>query len=107
MVNLLEETLEHMKEIGKTPNDVRWVGVASGQHTAPWDVFRSLARKIDYDNGYGIAEIAVSLVILYMDNTWSSRQEYGGSEWWKYNNPPKEQAQSDQLTADIINPRWG
>ena len=51
--------------------------------------FKNFLDKIDfeYDNGYGNQELYGT--IWYEDGTWSSRGEYDGSEWWKYNSIPE------------------
>ncbi len=41
----------------------------------------------EYDNGYGGQELFGK--IWYTDGTWSSREEYDGSEWWRYNCVPE------------------
>ena len=40
----------------------------------------------EYDDGYGSQHLYGT--ILFKDNTWLSREEYDGSEWWHYNVPP-------------------
>jgi hypothetical protein len=99
MVNLHSETQLHLAEIGKTPADIRWVGSRSGGYSCSWSEFVVLAHLLDYDSGYGSAEIARDLVIVYLDNTWSDRREYDGSEWWEHNKPPKERADSKPVTS--------
>ena len=39
-----------------------------------------------YDNGFGSQHLFG--YVLFSDNTWLSRGEYDGSEWWDYNYPP-------------------
>ena len=41
----------------------------------------------DYDDGYGGQEL-YGTVWLMKPNTWLSRGEYDGSEWWEYNECP-------------------
>ena len=45
-------------------------------------------EKLDvaYDNGFGCQQLFG--YVLFNDNTWLSRHEYDGSEWWEYNHPP-------------------
>ena len=45
-------------------------------------------EKLDvvYDNGFGSQHLFG--YVLFNDNTWLSRHEYDGSEWWEYNHPP-------------------
>jgi hypothetical protein len=46
------------------------------------------ALNFEYDNGYGMQELS-GTVWLTKENTWLSRGEYDGSEWWEYNECPK------------------
>ena len=39
-----------------------------------------------YDYGYGSQHLFG--YVLFSDNTWLSRGEYDGTEWWEYNHPP-------------------
>jgi hypothetical protein len=40
----------------------------------------------DYDNGFGGQELYGT--IWYRDNTWATRGEYDGSEWWQDHKMP-------------------
>lgn len=86
MTNFLEETLDMLKDCGKTEDDVLWVGrcedFTSGLPDVKntWEWFKSKAN-FEYDNGYGGAEIPLSLVVVGVD-FWLERHEYDGSEWW-------------------------
>ena len=87
MANLLKETLEILKEHGKTPRDVEWVGSKEwGWFT--WEDFEKIA-DIEYDNGYGAQEIAEDLLVVGKD-WWLTREEYDGSEWWQFNQIPQK-----------------
>jgi len=83
--NLLKETLEVLWQHGKKSGDVKWCGTKNGWCT--WDEFRSVAKDIEYDNGYGTAMIADDLVIVGED-WWLERHEYDGSEWWEFKTLP-------------------
>ena len=55
----------------------------------PTDYVEFLDRlNFDYDSGYGGQEL-YGTVWLTKENTWLSRGEYDGSEWWEYNECPK------------------
>ena len=43
--------------------------------------------NFEYDEGYGCQELFG--FIWYDDGTWSEREEYDGSEWWKYKKLPE------------------
>ena len=85
--NLLEETLEVLRENGKSPTDVRWVGCKYFWFT--WEEFEELARDADYNCDYGSAEVAEDLMIVG-DDWWLERCEYDGNEWWEFRQPPKK-----------------
>lgn len=86
MSNLKFETLEILKENGKTIKDIRWVG--SKDIAIPLDLFWILADT-EYNNGFGSQKVARDLVVVG-DNWWLERGEYDGSEWWEYKEKPKE-----------------
>lgn len=84
MKNLLEETLEILKENGKTPDDVRYV--CKYPLMTDWKHFELNANFI-YDNGYGFQEINCTLMIVG-DGWWMERWDYDGSEGWEFKNNP-------------------
>lgn len=94
MINFLEETLDMLKDCGKTEDDVIWVGRCEDWTSGypdvknTWEWFKSKAN-FEYDNGYGGAEIPLSLVVVGED-FWLERHEYDGSEWWEYKRMPTE-----------------
>lgn len=85
-MNLLQETLNDLKENGKNSADVRWVGRASINAKCGWDEFVKQAN-FEYENGYGSAEIPGDLIVAG-DDWWLERAEYDGSEWWKFKTFP-------------------
>ena len=60
--------------------------LTTGYTEEDWNDFLS---KLDfmYDSGYGGQELFGA--IWYVDETWSERGEYDGSEWWKYHRCPE------------------
>lgn len=88
IINLLEETIEALKENGKSPADVEWVGVRD-DHYETWEEFEKKAKDINYDNGYGFEMINTDLVVVGKD-FWLERFEYDGSEWWVFKTFPKK-----------------
>lgn len=100
-MNLLTETLDDMKENGKTPDDVVYVRMtkdsgfwSSLDDSYPdeilidFDTFKELANR-EYDSGYGSSEVNTSTAILFKDNTVMHRWEYDGAEGWEYIKLPK------------------
>ena len=80
MINLLQETIEKLKEHNKTWNDVLWIG--GSDFTISIEDFKSLANR-KYDDTYGAPEVAQDLKIVGKD-WWLERYEYDGAEGWTY-----------------------
>lgn len=100
-MNLLTETLDYMKEFGKTPDDVMYVKMTkdSGlwkklddsypdEILVDFDAFASVANY-EYNNGYGSVNVNQSTAILFKDNTVMHRWEYDGAEGWEYITLPR------------------
>lgn len=86
-VNLYEETIESLEFYGKSKEDVLFVVVSLNERTSI-ENFLDKAKKIDYDNGYGLQEINQNLKLVGID--WIlERNEYDGSEWWEIKAMPK------------------
>ena len=84
MSNLRDETLGIMRDNGKTPEDVRWIGDGNIRFT--WDEFEAIAN-FGYDDGYGGQKIAKDLMVVGGD-WWLERHEYDGAEWWEFKAMP-------------------
>lgn len=92
MINLLEETFDVITANGYTPKDVSYVivpNVKEQYSNISWDDFAEVTKDINYDNGYGIQEIANLLTIVFKDGNFLERDEYDGSEGWRYVEVPK------------------
>lgn len=100
--NLLTETLAMLKQNGKAPSDVLWVG--SREIRTTWEQFASIA-DIVYDSGYGSAMVASDLLIVG-SNWWLERGEYDGSEWWEYKELPTMPSCRKPL-AKVVSNRYG
>lgn len=83
-MNLLEETLNILKENDLSANDVLWIG--NTEFKTDWNNFQYIS-DIAYDNGFGCPEVAQDLLIVG-SNWWLERQEYDGSEWWEFKKMP-------------------
>lgn len=77
-MNLLEETLETLKDLKKEESDV--IAVINQEKSFSWEQFKSIAG-IEYSSGFGSQEINQWLQIVG-NNWWLERNEYDGSEWW-------------------------
>lgn len=98
-MNLLEETLEFLKENSKQESDVLYCCGDSFKFT--WDNFKKLA-DVEYDDGYGGEEVATNLKIVGKD-FWLERHDYDGSEWWEFKEFPNDNLGLkviDALTVD-------
>ncbi len=87
-MNLLQETIECMKENGVDFTDVSFIGSADGKYGMSCADFCAIADK-EYDDGYGSAEVATDLIISFSDGSIMYRGEYDGSEWWNFRKPFK------------------
>jgi hypothetical protein len=89
MTNLLSETVAEIGGSGHTVTDVAWVGSYDGEYALSWAEFEPIAGATQFDSGYGGAEIAPDLVVVFTDGEWLERGEYDGSEWWAHKRQPK------------------
>ena len=85
-MNLWDETIHFIEEKGYTWNDV--IGVCGNAFSISKENFEEVAKKTDYDAGYGCQEIAIDLMIVGKD-WWLERHDYDGSEWWEYKEYPR------------------
>ena len=79
-MNLLKETLEILEQHGYTFDDV--IAIYGDKFQITKENFINLA-DVEYDDGYGGAEVARDLRILGNDFI-IHRAEYHGSEWWHF-----------------------
>jgi hypothetical protein len=100
-MNLLEETLELLKNNNINENDINWVGSKNIYTT--WKNFK-LISNIEYDNGFGGQEIATNLIIVG-SNWWIERHEYDGSEWWELKKLP-EKPNKEVILTKVGNGCW-
>jgi hypothetical protein len=91
MTNLLEETLDDLKEHKLQQKNIVWVGSRDGKYVVSWSAFKTIAKNTEYYAGYGSQEIASDLVIVFRDGSWLERYEYDGSEGWEYKIQPQQQ----------------
>jgi hypothetical protein len=102
-MTLLQDTVEILKAKGKSPSEVRWVGIRDHDYLADirpsptalpfgsWEDFSRFA-DFEYDSGFGGAEVNTGLVIVG-DDWWLERGEYDGSEWWEFKTLPRPPAE--------------
>jgi len=87
MVNLLQETIDTLKQHNKEQSDVLWVDDGLDNYML-WSEFKKLS-DIKYDCSYGGQEINPHLKVIGKD-FWLERHEYDGSEWWEFKSKPKK-----------------
>ena len=85
MKNLLNETLEILKNMGKKQKDILKIGTKD--FYIPLNAWKRVLN-IEYDSGYGTAEIDKTLTIIFKDGSWLERVEYDGLEWWEIKKTP-------------------
>jgi hypothetical protein len=83
VINLLEETIANINGSDHSVEDVDWIGSRDGEYAMSWAEFEKIA-DFEYNDGYGAAEIAVDLVVVFKDGSYMVRQEYDGSESWEF-----------------------
>ena len=88
MTNLLKETKEAIASSGHTEADIVFIGSESSGHQCTWAEFCVLA-DVDYDSGFGAAQVAQDLIVVFSDGQKLWRGEYDGSEWWEHSTPFK------------------
>ena len=107
-MNLLEETRKDIEESGHCIADIVFIGSEKTGHECSWEEFESLADR-EYASGYGAAEVAMDLIIVFRDGSTMTRGEYDGSEWWQYSRPfkrPKNRQSIRNLFATPENVGW-
>ena len=75
-----EETIDALKDIGKTFDDVEWIG--GDDFEISKENFERISNFI-YDDGYGEQEVAEDIKLVGKDFM-LIRWEYDGSEGWQY-----------------------
>ena len=103
LTNLYNETLEALRGLDKTFNDVKLIMIEYQDQTEliNKDDFIEVSKTINYDSDYGMPEINEELKIVGED-WWLERKEYDGSEGWVYKETPKvHQANRTVLKSDI------
>lgn len=81
MINLLAETIYCIEDHEKETKDIIFIGSEITGHSCSWDEFIILSDRV-YDQGFGPAEVAADLIIVFSDGCIMRRREYDGSENW-------------------------
>lgn len=102
-MNLLTETLEVMKDQGLLPEQIVYIG--DGDSSCSWEEYTKLA-DVNYDNGYGGAEIDENLIIVFDTGVEFYRGEYDGSEWWDVHTPFSLEGLKPQTKLTDVKSGW-
>jgi len=98
-VNLLKETIDDLKEHGKSLEDIQWVG--DRKLIIPTEQFLKLA-DVEYDDGNGDNEIYRELLVVGSD-WWLERQAYGNDSWWEFKQLPKKPDKACKVLGITMN----
>ena len=98
---LLRETLSVILSNNQHPNNIAFIGSLKTGHSCTWEEFCILANT-EYDDGYGSANVCTDLTIVFSNNDTMTREEYDGSEWWKFNLVPSIPENQFQLNNLFI-----
>jgi len=86
-MNALEELEDVLKNKEKVVNDIKAVNIAIIDRNYKKIVHVKRVENlnklnVEYDDGYGSQELEG--IVLFKDGTWLEREEYDGSEWWRF-----------------------
>lgn len=87
IVNLWEDTVNALKEEGLSVDGIMFITMDGYRIT--FDTFKKLAKRTNYETGYGEQEINSSLCI-WGSNWVMFRCEYDGAEWWESRKLPSD-----------------
>ena len=100
--NLWDETISELEYNGKTYDDV--VAVCCHDFRISKSNFEEVAKRTDYDSGFGGQKVATDLMIVGID-FWLERHEYDGSEWWEYKSMPTI-PQEVKIVNNLVGGGW-
>jgi hypothetical protein len=95
---LLKETIDLIENHGYTYKDV--LCVRGDDYRFTWDEFVSLA-DVEYDSGYGSAQVATDLMVIGKD-WYMSRSEYDGAEDWQFHKMPSIKLPSKKPRSLVV-----
>lgn len=103
MTNFLKETTSIMIDYNLNPIDIVYIG--DGEYSCTWEEFQTIS-DIEYNSGYGGAEINGYLMIVFNNGVEMRRGEYDGSEWWEVNVPFKLENLKEQKKLTGVKSGW-
>lgn len=99
--NLYDEIVEKLEEHNKNINDIVWVGTRN--YKIDKTKFLEDAKKLYYDDGYGLSVINEDLLIVGK-GWYLERWEYDGSEGFRYISLIEEPKETREYSRDFIVP---
>lgn len=86
--NLYWETTQVLRSYGKSPDDVRWVGMDDATNAScSWETFAAMARGVTYHGKNYRPTIPPDLCVVG-DGWWLERRINDHAEWWEYKQRP-------------------
>lgn len=101
-MNLLEETTKAIYTSNHTLQEIVFLGSMDSGHCCTWSEFQQLA-DIEYDEGFGLQNVALDLVIVFSDGTRLERADYDGQESWRLIKPFKMPTEAHPIKALVRN----
>lgn len=95
--NLWEETINKLENYSIKWDEVDAV-ILEGDCVISKENFEEVARRTNYDSGFGLTEIPPNLKILGW-NWWLERAEYDGAEWWELKTMPTIPNKTSKITT--------
>lgn len=92
--NLVNETIDVLKEYGRTPADVLYVSCGKTKTKTSWKRFVELVGDTEYYSGFGLSYVEETLMIVGTD-FFMVRHDYDGSEWWVFIESPDNYIDGD------------
>ncbi len=96
--NLLEETINDIRNAELSIDNIIFIGSSDGEYECTWQEFKLLADA-EYDSGYGGQEVMQDIIIIFADGSKMLRGEYDGSEWWDIHKPLVKRVDCKKLTS--------
>ncbi len=100
-MNLLRETIDAITDNHQAVDKIIFIGSEFTGHQCTWKEFEKLA-DVEYDESYGAQKVACDLVIVFKDGSKLLREEYDGSEWWKYQQLFKRPKKSFPIKSLVV-----
>ena len=111
MTNLKQETQQFLERHGRSADDIECVTYDFRERTfkTSFASFLDVASVVEYDQGYGSAEINYTLKLIGKGRDWwAERFDYDGSEGWHMKGVPVIPSGSNAviLHSDVVVVDW-